>query len=64
MPPGRYRVFAFESQSPWVIMQRPAWLKALESRSAAVDVPEGGRVSATVEIIPRDELMRAIDENE
>ena len=64
MPPGRYRVFAIDSPNPWPILQRPDWLKALESRSAAIDVPEGGRVSTTVETIPRDELMRALEENQ
>src|ERR1017187_2570341 len=63
MPPGRYRVFAIDSPNPWPILQRPDWLKALENRSAAIDVPEGGRVSTTVETIPRDELMRALEEN-
>src|ERR1039458_4856416 len=64
MPPGRYRVFAIDSPNPWPILQRPDWLKALESRSAAINVPEGGRVSTTVETIPRDELMRALEENQ
>jgi len=64
MPPGRYRVFAIDSPNPWPILQRPDWLKALESHSAAVDVPEGGRVSTTVETIPRDELRRALEDNE
>jgi len=64
MPPGRYRVFAIDSPNPWPILQRPDWLKALESRSAAIDVPEGGRAGTTVETIPRDELIRALENPE
>jgi Carboxypeptidase regulatory-like domain len=64
LAPGRYRVFALDSPNPWPILQRPDWLKALESSSAAIDVPEGGSVNTTVETIPRDELMRALAENE
>jgi hypothetical protein len=64
LAPGRYRVFAIDSPNPWPILQRPDWLKALESRSAAIEVPEGGPVTTTVEMIPRDELLRAIEENE
>jgi hypothetical protein len=64
LPPGHYRVLAIDSPNPWPIVQRPDWLKALESRAAAIDVPEGGRVSTTVETIPRGELMRALADNE
>lgn len=64
LAPGRYRVFAIDSSNPWPILQRPDWLKALESRSAAIDVPEGGRASTTVEMIPRAELMRVLEGNE
>jgi hypothetical protein len=64
LAPGRYRVFATDSPSPWLIVQRPDWLKALENLGAAIDVPEGGRVSATLETIPREEVLRALEENE
>jgi hypothetical protein len=64
LAPGRYRVFATDSPNPWPILQRPDWLKALESRCASLEVPEGGQVSATVEIIAREELMRVMDEKE
>jgi len=64
MPPGRYRLLATAASNPWPILQRPDWLKALESHSAAVEVPEGGHVTATVEIIPREELMRVLEENQ
>ena len=64
MAPGRYRVLVTDISNPWPILQRPDWLKALESHCAAIEVPEGGHVSMTVETIPRDELMRALEENE
>lgn len=61
MPPGRYRVFATDCPNPGMIAQRPDWLAALASHSALVDVPEGGRVTTTVETIPREELLRALE---
>lgn len=64
LAPGRYRVFALDSPNPWSILQRPDWLKALQSHSAALDVPERGPVDTTVEMIPRDELMRVLEENQ
>ena len=64
LAPGRYRVLATDSPSPWLIVQRADWLKALENLGAAIDVPEGGRVSATLETIPREEVLRALDQNE
>jgi len=64
LAPGRYRVFATDSPNPWSILQRQDWLQMLESRSAAVDIPEGGHVSTTVEIIPRDELLRVLEQQE
>ena len=63
LAPGRYRMFATDSPNPWPILQRPDWLQALASRSAAIDVPEGGHVSTTVEMIPREELMHVLEEN-
>jgi hypothetical protein len=64
LAPGRYRMFATDSPNPWPILQRPDWLQALESRCAAIDLPEGGHVSTTVEMIPREELMRVLEENQ
>jgi hypothetical protein len=63
LAPGRYRVFATDGPNPWLILQRPDWLRALESRSAGIDVPEGGRVSTTLEPIPREELMHVLEDN-
>lgn len=64
LAPGRYRVLAIDSPNPWTIVQRPDWLKALKGSGAAIDVPEGGSVSTTLETIPRAELMRALEENQ
>lgn len=64
LPPGRYRVFATDIQNPWPILQRADLLEALEGRAAAVDVAEGGRARTTVEIIPREELLRALEQRE
>jgi hypothetical protein len=64
LAPGRYRVFATDIQNPWGILQRPDWLKALGSHSTAIEVPEGGHASATVEILSREELMRALDDGD
>jgi hypothetical protein len=56
-------MFAADGPNPWPILQRPDWLRALASRSAAIDLPEGGHVSTTVEMIPREELMHVLEEN-
>ena len=56
-------MFATDGPNPWLILQRPDWLRALESRSAGIDVPEGGRVSTTLEPIPREELMHVLEDN-
>ncbi len=64
LPPGRYRVFAADIPQPWPILQRPDLLRALESRTAVIEAPEGGQASTTVEIIPRQEVMRAIEAQE
>ncbi len=62
--PGRYRLLATDTPNPWALLQRPDLLKALEGSTQGVDVPEGGRVSVTAEIISQEELMRALEEKE
>jgi hypothetical protein len=64
LPPGRYRLLATDTLNPWPILQRPDLLKALESSTQAVDVTEGGKVSATVEVVTREELARLLQEKE
>lgn len=64
LPPGRYRLLATDAPNPWILQQRPDLLKALESSTQAIDVPEGGHMSATVEVVSRDELLRLIAEKE
>lgn len=64
IPPGRYRLLATDSPNPWPLLQRPDLLKAIESHTQALDVPEGGRVSATLELVSREELMRALEDKE
>jgi len=36
-------------------------LKALEGRTQGIDVPESGRVSATVGVVAREELIRSLE---
>jgi hypothetical protein len=60
LPPGRYRLLATDAPNPWILQQRPDLLKAIESSTQAIDVPEGGHVTATLEVIPREELLRAL----
>jgi hypothetical protein len=64
LPPGRYRLLATDAPNPWILQQRPDLLKAIESSTQAIDVPEGGHVSATLEVIPREELLRVLAEKE
>ena len=61
IPPGRYRVLATDIQNPWPLVEMPDVLRALESHTSMVEVTESGPTSTTVEIIPREELMRAVD---
>jgi len=61
IPPGRYRLLATDITNAWPILQRPDLLKALEGRTQGIDVPESGRVSATVEVVGREELMRSLE---
>jgi len=60
LAPGHYRVFATDAPNPWAILQRPDLLRVLENRTAAVDVPEGGQATVTVEMIPHVELARIV----
>ena len=64
LPPGRYRLLATDAPNLWTLQQRPDLLKAIESSTQGIDVPEGGRVSATVEAVSREELLRAVAEKE
>lgn len=64
VPPGRYRLLATDALNPWPILQRPDVLKALESSTRAVEVPEDGKVSATVEIVPREQLAHLLQDRE
>jgi len=64
LSPGRYRLLATDAPNPWMLQQRPDLLKAIESSTQAIDVPEGGHVSATVELVSREELLRLVAEKE
>jgi hypothetical protein len=59
--PGRYRLFAVESNnSP--ILGDPALARMLESRSSLVEAPEDGVAQATVQLITADQLQRVLTE--
>jgi Carboxypeptidase regulatory-like domain len=64
LPPGHYRLLATDAPNPWMLQQRPDLLKAIESSTQAIDLPEGGHVSATVEVVSREELLRLVAEKE
>jgi hypothetical protein len=49
--PGRYKLYAFEEMDPDAF-EDPSFLKPFEAQSEAFDVPEGGRVSREVPLIP------------
>jgi hypothetical protein len=52
VPPGAYKLFAWESvdRGAW---QDPEVMRGVESRGVAVRVEEGGRASATVQVIEK-----------
>lgn len=60
-PIGRYRVLATDIQNPWPILERPDLLKALEARIGGVDLTEGARATVTVDLIPREEVLRLLE---
>ena len=64
IPPGRYHIFAIPGSNAWPVLQRPDLLKALESETESLDVPESGRVSKTVAVIPREDLVRLLTEKQ
>ena len=64
LPPGRYRLLATDIPNPWMLPQRPDLLKAIECSTQAIDLPEGGHVSATVDLVSRQELLRLVAEKE
>lgn len=61
LPPGRYRVFATDAPNPWPILERLDVLQALESKTVLIEVPEGGLASATLKLIPCEELMQVLE---
>jgi len=49
--PGRYRIYAFEEMDPQAVGD-PGFLKPFEQSSETLEVPEGGRVTKDVPLIP------------
>jgi hypothetical protein len=64
LPPGRYRLLAVDQPNAANLLQRPDLLRALESHTQTIEVPEGGHVRVTVEAVSREELLRLLDEKE
>ena len=62
--PGKYRLYAFAGIEPWAMQQNPGVLKALEGRGVQVDLEEGAKATAEVQIIPIGELLQAIQEQQ
>lgn len=62
--PGKFRLYAFGGIEPWAMQQNPGALKALESRGVQVDLEEGTKATAEVQIIPIAELLQAIQEQQ
>jgi len=62
--PGAYRLYAVFGVEPWALQQNTQILKAFEGRGTRVDLEEDGRATAQVEIIPAEDLKRALQEDE
>jgi len=62
--PGPYRLYSVFGVEPWALQQNTKIFKAFEGRGTRVDLEEDGRATAQVEIIPAEELKRALQEDE
>lgn len=59
VPPGHYRVYAFESVD-FAALHEPAVLKALETLSTEIDLKEGDEQSLSLRLIPASEEQRLV----
>jgi hypothetical protein len=62
--PGRYRLYSFGGIAPGMIEQNAQVLKAIEDRSAQVEAEEGDHIMVQVQIIPAEELKKALQEED
>jgi hypothetical protein len=64
LPPGSYRIYAIESNSPWAIASDPALLHAIADRGKVVEAKDnaaGATSSLSLDLITRDDLRSALD---
>ena len=62
--PGKYHVFAFTGVEPWAIQQNAAVFKALTDRGVELNLEAGAHATAQPDIIPTDEILRLLEEQE
>ncbi|HLN04146.1 MAG TPA: carboxypeptidase regulatory-like domain-containing protein [Bryobacteraceae bacterium] len=62
--PGKYRLFALAGVEPWTIQQNFSLLKAIADRGVQLELDEGAKATAQVEITPSEEITRVIQEQE
>ena len=62
--PGKYRLYALAGVEPWTIQQNRSLLQAIEDRGVQLDLDEGAKATAQVEITPSEVIMRAMQDQE
>jgi hypothetical protein len=62
--PGKYRLFALAGVEPWTIQQNFSLLKAIADRGVQLELDEGAKATAQVEITPSEDITRVIQEQE
>ena len=62
--PGKYRLYALAGIEPWTIQQNPSLLKAVADHGVQLDLDEGAKATAQVEITPTEDILRVIQEQE
>ena len=64
LEPGKYRVYGVTGVEPWTVLQNAAVLKAIADRGVPLDLEEGAQATAQAEVVPTEEIMRVLREQE
>jgi protocatechuate 3,4-dioxygenase beta subunit len=62
-PPGEYTAYAMECTQPWPLLNNPSVLRAIAAMGKAIEVKEDMNATATLSVIAREDLKRALDQD-